>query len=189
MSTKGTRWILTVAAGLVAAGLLSSALAAEEKKASASSTATDLKIDLALKALRMPVLQPVLVLPQGKGAPAWPLYKEQPPAAQNDFRPPPPEPEADPDQAMRDWLEYLRKALENADLTDQKSAEQLIAEIDQYTRIMGLSDAIVANKYWFAAYLDLGETLRASATSLEPLASFKLAETIDRMRTQLEQTP
>lgn len=93
MSTKGTRWILTVAAGLVAAGLLSSALATEEKKASASSTATDLKIDLALKALRMPVLQPVLVLPQGKGAPAWPLYKEQPPAAQNDFRPPPPEPE------------------------------------------------------------------------------------------------
>lgn len=107
----------------------------------------------------------------------------------DDPQPPPPEPEADPDQAMRDWLEYLRKALENADLTDQKSAEQLIAEIDQYTRIMGLSDAIVANKYWFAAYLDLGETLRASATSLEPLSSFKLAETIDRMRTQLEQTP
>jgi outer membrane biosynthesis protein TonB len=79
-----------LAAGLVAAGMLSSAMAAEEKKASETSTAADLKIDLALKALRMPVLQPVLVLPQGKGAPAWPLYKEQPPAAQKDFRPPPP---------------------------------------------------------------------------------------------------
>jgi outer membrane biosynthesis protein TonB len=96
MSTKGTRWVLAVAAGLVAAGLLSSALAAEEKKSSEPSTAADLKIDLTLKALRMPVLQPMLVLPQGKGAPAWPLYKEQPPAAQKDFRPPPPEPEPEP---------------------------------------------------------------------------------------------
>ncbi|HPO93942.1 MAG TPA: hypothetical protein PL072_10775 [Phycisphaerales bacterium] len=107
----------------------------------------------------------------------------------DDPQPPPPEPEADPDQALKDWLEYLRKLLENTDFTDQKSAEQLIAEIDEYTRIMGLSDAIVANQYWFAAYLELGETLRASASSLEPLSSFKLAETIDRMRTQLEQVP
>lgn len=74
--------------------------AAEKKSVPAKGVSpTDLKIDLALKALRMPVLQPVLVLPQGKGAPARPLYKEQPPAAQNDFRPPPPAPEPVPSRA------------------------------------------------------------------------------------------
>lgn len=56
-----------------------------------TNAAEDQKIDVKLKALREPVRQPVEV--EGKGAPAWPLYKEEPPAAQQDFRPPPPAPE------------------------------------------------------------------------------------------------
>lgn len=58
---------------------------------SSNSVAADIKVDKALKALNPPVLQPVLYPPdEAKGAPAWPLYKEQPPAAQQDFQPPKP---------------------------------------------------------------------------------------------------
>ena len=86
--------------------------ATNETVVSTNSVAVDLKIDKELKALNPPVLQPVLYPPDDtKGAPVWPLYKEQPPAAQQDFQPPKPaelpkarveeqprsEPDSDPD--------------------------------------------------------------------------------------------
>ncbi len=74
---------LTLACGVGAA--------TNETTVSSNSVAADLKVDKALKALNPPVLQPVLYPPDdAKGAPTWPLYKEQPPAAQHDFQPPKP---------------------------------------------------------------------------------------------------
>ncbi|HEC12794.1 MAG TPA: hypothetical protein ENI80_06020, partial [Acidiferrobacteraceae bacterium] len=49
----------------------------------------DQKIDVSLRALRGPVLQSVFFPPTIKqGAPDWPLYKQEPPAAQGDFSAP-----------------------------------------------------------------------------------------------------
>ncbi len=55
----------------------------------------DERIDLAMNAIEGPVFHRTLV-PYGtqEGAPLFPIYKQQPPAAQQDFRPPPPPPPA-----------------------------------------------------------------------------------------------
>lgn len=51
----------------------------------------NLAVDVGLNALRTPTLQPILYPPQWRmGPPDWPLYKQQPPEAQSDFRPAPP---------------------------------------------------------------------------------------------------
>ena len=86
---------LTLAAGLVlnpgADAATNETVAANQASSNSNSVATDLKIDKALKALDAPVLQPVRYPPEeAQGAPTWPLYKEQPPAAQQDFQPPKP---------------------------------------------------------------------------------------------------
>jgi hypothetical protein len=57
----------------------------------AANVQENLAVDIGLKALRTPMLQPILYPPQWRmGPPDWPLYKQQPPEAQSDFRPPPP---------------------------------------------------------------------------------------------------
>lgn len=58
-----------------------------EKIQPAASTSDDAAIDRALGALRSPVLH--LVLGGEKGAPIWPLYKQEIAKGQTDFRPAP----------------------------------------------------------------------------------------------------
>jgi hypothetical protein len=110
----GGAWLMLLAGLVLAPGAdaaTNETVVTNVTASSSNSVAADVKIDKALKALNPPVLQPVLYPPdETKGAPVWPLYKEQPPAAQQDFQPPKPvevskpredeprdEPEADPE--------------------------------------------------------------------------------------------
>jgi hypothetical protein len=77
--------VFTILVVLIGASLVSVSIAL--------AMSLDERIDLAMNAIEGPVFHKTLV-PYGtqEGAPLFPIYKQQPPAAQQDFRPPPPPP-------------------------------------------------------------------------------------------------
>jgi hypothetical protein len=88
---RGTGRKLTAAAwgGILAILVvgLSSATSWAQTGAAAAGRSPDEAIDVALNAIEGPVLQPFAIPPgQRRGIPPFPPYKQEPPAAQRDFR-------------------------------------------------------------------------------------------------------